>query len=89
MNQNIENKDAWLEVYIYCPHCDMLMCIEKRNCDIFRHGVFKNNNEQIPPHLSKERCDELARKGLIYGCGKPFELSVVDNNLIATICEYK
>ena len=89
MNQDIGNKKAWIEVYIPCPHCEQMMCIERRNCDIFRHGVYKNNNKQIPPHLPKKDCDELARKDLIYGCGKPFELSIVDDELVASICEYK
>jgi hypothetical protein len=41
------------------------------NCGIFRHGVYRTGFEQIPPHASKQVCDELYVKNLIYGCGKP------------------
>tara|TARA_B100000073_G_scaffold322095_1_gene303145 strand:- start:140 stop:361 length:222 start_codon:yes stop_codon:yes gene_type:complete len=44
------------------------------NCAIYRHGIFKNTGEQIDPHASKEICDKLVEKELIYGCGKPFKL---------------
>lgn len=34
-----------------------------------------NKGQQIPPHASQKVCDELAAKGLIWGCGKPFLLT--------------
>ena len=46
------------EIIITCPHCSFYILIEQLNCCIFRHGVFKNNNEQINPHEKKENCDQ-------------------------------
>lgn len=60
--------------YINCPHCDNIIIIKKINCGIFRHGVFKKNNKQIPPHAKKDYCDKLIKDDLIYGCGKPFQI---------------
>ena len=42
------------------------------NCQIFRHGVYKMNNQPINPHAPREECDRLALEGLIHGCGRPF-----------------
>lgn len=78
------------EPILYCPHCKDIIIIEKINCAIFRHGVLKNNNQQIDPHASKELCDYYIRENLIYGCGKPFKIILNnDNNNLETIeCEY-
>ena len=76
-----------MEVVI-CPHCKESIIIEEINCAIFRHAVLKINNQQINPHSSKDICDELIEKKLIYGCGKPFQLIKKDNKLEAVICEY-
>ena len=46
------------------------------------------NNEQINPHASKDICDALIEKKLIYGCGKPFQLIKNNNKLEAVICNY-
>jgi hypothetical protein len=76
---------------IECPHCLQQIIIMKNeiNCAIFRHGVLKSNGVQMPPHLEKRICDELVRRNLIYGCGKPFQLVKNDKNEIkATICGY-
>ena len=73
---------------IQCPHCNDYIIIEQINCAIFRHGVLKINNQQINPHSSKDICDDLIEKKLIYGCGKPFKLIKKDNKLEAVICEY-
>lgn len=76
---------------IECPHCFQPIIIMKNeiNCAIFRHGIFKQNGEQIPPHLPKKHCDELVLKKLIYGCGKPFQLVANDKNeMIPKICDY-
>jgi len=73
------------ELIINCPHCNELVIIEQMNCRIFRHGVYKNNNEQINPHLNKQSCDELFLTNKIYGCGKPF---FINNLLKAEKCEY-
>jgi RNA-binding protein YhbY len=76
-----------MEVVI-CPHCKESIIIEEINCAIFRHAVLKINNQQINPHSSKDICDDLIEKKLIYGCGKPFQLIKKDNKLEAVICEY-
>ena len=58
-------------ILVKCAHCEDLIIINKKdfNCKIFRHGVYKSNNEQIDSHLCKEECDRLFNEGLIYGCG--------------------
>jgi hypothetical protein len=71
---------------VQCPHCKDYIEIEKLNCGIFRHGIYISNGMQIPPHASKEICDELFAKGLIYGCGKPFKINA--NTFEIEICEY-
>jgi len=63
------------------------------NCKIFRCGIYKNNFEQIDPHLNKEECDRLYNNGLIYGCSKPFIVNITiknDNNVDyeSVICDY-
>ena len=59
------------------------------NCKIYRHGIYKNTLEQIDPHMKKEECDRLARIGLIYGCGKPFKIEVLEeNNYKISKCDY-
>lgn len=72
-------------ISIQCPHCDEWIWIEQFNCRIFRHGVFKNNYQQIPPHASKQECDDWSRQELIYGCGKPFRIEE-DGRVV--ICDY-
>ena len=75
---------------IQCPHCQEFIIVEKLNCGIFRHGVLIQNGEQIPPHLGKPMCDELAEKKLIYGCGKPFKISKTNEStpFSIEICDY-
>ena len=71
-----------------CVNCDEYLIIEKLNCGIFRHGVFKSNQTQIPPHESKEKCDGYIKKNVIYGCGKPFKVSLVNNIYVIEKCDY-
>ena len=59
------------DLIISCPHCNQPILIDKLNCRIFRHGIFKRNGKQIHPHSSKELCDFYTKEGLIYGCGRP------------------
>jgi hypothetical protein len=33
-----------------------------------------NQGQQVPSHASQQVCDDLVAKGLIWGCGKPFQL---------------
>lgn len=58
-----------------CPHCCMMCLVKKEDirCTIFRHAVFKNKLEFVPPHAPKEECDRWIRENLVYGCGKPFK----------------
>lgn len=67
-----------------CPWCGTSIEIEQINCGIFRCGILKSNNEQIPPHLSKEECEKFVEEDLIYGCGKPFRY--IEGNLEK--CDY-
>ena len=62
---------------VTCPHCNDSVIIEEINCGIFRHGVLKINGQQMDPHSSEQICNELFESGLIYGCGKPFQIRVV------------
>ena len=70
---------------IQCPHCNDYVWIDQLNCRIFRHGYFKTSEkatekafnqlgEQIPPHSTQTECDAWVKKGLVYGCTKPFQI---------------
>lgn len=77
-----------MTLIIQCPHCKSDIEIVQVNCGIFRHGMFKNTFQQIPPHSSKEDCDKFVELSQIYGCGKPFSLILRNGNYIAEECEY-
>jgi len=72
---------------LVCPHCNQFIIIEQVNCGIFRHGIYKNG-EPLPPHESKETCDNVLKNQLIYGCGKPFRVILHDNKFEIQICDY-
>ena len=74
-----------INLIITCPHCNDPIIIDQLNCKIFRHGVFKNTNQQINPHSTKLECEYYLINDLIYGCGKPFQ--IIDNNIVQ-ICDY-
>jgi hypothetical protein len=77
------------EPIVVCPHCKEPILIEKLNCGIFRHGVLKVTGQQMAPHLDKYHCDSLKERDLIYGCGKPFQVKVDENQLFfAEECDY-
>jgi hypothetical protein len=76
------------EHILVCPHCNQLIIIEKINCAIFRHGIFKESGKQIDPHSSKDLCEYYIRENLIYGCGKPFKIILLNNELKTEICDY-
>lgn len=83
--------DPGFEFYIFtCPYCEGTILVHRNelNCRIFRHGVFKANQEQIPPHLCKEECDRLAATGLIDGCGKPFRVEGNGTDAKVVVCDY-
>lgn len=69
-----------------CPHCKLKFVVYKTEigCQVFRHGVYKHNNEPINPHAPKDFCDQMVKEGKIWGCGKPFKY----DGKIATVCEY-
>jgi hypothetical protein len=48
----------------------------------------KSDYKQIPPHLPKVECDKLVAEDKIYGCGKPFQLVLVEGEWKPVICEY-
>lgn len=77
-------------IVVECPHCKHLVYIvlKELNCQIFRHGIFKNNYQQIDPHLSKEKCEELVKTNSIYGCSKPFKIVHHNGSYKAVVCEY-
>ena len=74
---------------ISCPHCKDPIIIMKINCGIFRHGVMIKTGKQIDPHADKQKCEQLIKDNLIYGCGKPFKITKLkDNELNIEICDY-
>jgi hypothetical protein len=79
------------ELILQCPHCKEDVIITQVNCAIFRHGIYKNNLQQIDPHAPKEKCDELIKNNEIYGCGKPFRIKKINTNSnewISEVCDY-
>jgi len=77
-------------IIIECPHCSQMCEVVELNCRIFRCGIYKNNFQQIPPHLPEKDCNELKTKDLIFGCGKPFQAvdDVSNNTIVCIICDY-
>jgi len=83
--------DSSTGYYIYqCPHCEDYIETDKEqlNCKIFRHGVFRKNGKQLPPHSKKNVCDQAKAKGLIYGCGKPYRITKNQSQLAVEVCGY-
>lgn len=77
------------ELIVVCPNCNEFVFVKEINCGIFRHAAMKDSGEQIDPHSTKEKCEDLKKRDLIYGCGKPFRISVSDNGEInIQTCDY-
>ena len=78
--------------YIFqCPNCNHDVIVDKRdiNCCIFRHGIFKNNFQQIPPHSSENMCKKYIENDQIYGCGLPFQINFIsETNYEVIKCDY-
>jgi len=74
--------------FINCPQCGITIEILALNCQIFRCGVLKSNGTQINPHLNKIECVDLKEKDLIYGCGAPFWVSLINDTYEASLCDY-
>jgi len=66
-----------------CPHCRGGVEVLKKDirCTIFRHGTYINGS-QMNPHEKKIKCDKLACHEMIYGCGRPFKLHIMRNDVI-------
>ncbi len=79
--------EYYIMIQVSCPHCHGTVIIEEVNCAIFRHGTLKTG-EQVPPHSSKEECDNLVEKKEIYGCGRPFRIRQEGDTWIAEDCGY-
>jgi hypothetical protein len=78
-----------MEKIITCPNCNNYIIISELNCCIFRCGIYKETNQQIDQHLSKEMCNILIKNDLIYGCSKPFQIIVQDDGTwIVQKCDY-
>ena len=77
-----------MEPIVKCPFCDEFIIIEKINCGIFRHGIIKSTLKQMEPHLPKDKCDYLKEKNMIFGCGKPFQILMVNEEMIVQKCDY-
>lgn len=77
-----------MSFFVNCPHCNLITEILEINCAIFRHGIYKNNFQQMHPHSPKEICDHAIQNNLIYGCGLPFKIVNVGNQYNAIICDY-
>jgi hypothetical protein len=89
---------------VQCPHCvaageeewKTWIEVDRKdfNCKIFRHGIMRypyvNAGIMVPmpPHASKRLCDELAAKGLIIGCGKPYRVVEQEGKVTAEVCGY-
>ena len=80
-----------MDIILTCCHCNNIFIVNTKefNCKILRHGIYKSNYQQINPHLPKNECDRLFNNDLIYGCGKPLQIIVNDNNdYEVIICDY-
>lgn len=75
-------------IVLLCPHCQNPFIMEKLNCGIFRHGIYKDSNNQMNPHSSEEICNKVVQEDLIYGCGKPFQIVQEKGQYIVKICDY-
>jgi hypothetical protein len=75
---------------VECPHCKCFVEIAEVNCAIFRHGIYKQNGQQMNPHLPKAECDRLVATGAIHGCGRPFQVKqgATVGELVAEVCDY-
>jgi hypothetical protein len=77
-------------LFFDCPHCSLQIIVSKDelNCRIFRHAIYKSNYKQIDPHLSFDECQLLIKQDKVFGCCKPFQIIVDNNNLFVQKCDY-
>jgi hypothetical protein len=85
-----KHMDANGVLFLQCPYCLGTVEVKETeiNCSIFRHGIFKHNGEQIPPHSPKQDCDRYIAEDSIYGCGGPFRLVKTNQCWTAEVCDY-
>lgn len=76
------------ENFVKCPHCDMYVEVIALNCKIFRCGIYKSTMKQVDPHMRKEECDRISSEDLIYGCGKPFRVDIINGQYLSRVCDY-
>lgn len=89
MDLNPETNALTNDIVVTCPHCLKHVLISELNCQIFRHGTFIDNGQQVNPHATKEVCDYFVANDMIYGCGKPFRIIKGEDGIfVAIICEY-
>jgi len=83
------DKETNLLIYP-CPHCKLstTTLVSELACCIFRHGINKQNQQQIPPHESKERCDAFASNPDYVGCCKPYRIDNINGSYKVSICDY-
>lgn len=77
--------------YVFrCRHCNEDFVVNRNdfNCMILRHGVYKENMNNMNPHAPQSECDQLFQDGLIFGCGKPLKIIEVDGTFDVIICDY-
>jgi hypothetical protein len=77
-----------MSIIVECPHCKLQIEIVEVNCAIFRHGVYKETQQQMNPHTPKTECDSAFQENRIYGCGKPFRLVKNNDTFEAIVCDY-
>lgn len=73
---------------INCPHCNILIYVEKLNCGVFRCGIIKKSMQQIPPHADEKTCLKFKSNNQIYGCGNPFRIKNTGSEFIIEKCDY-
>lgn len=73
---------------VLCPRCDNYIEILDINCGIFRHAVYKIGLNQMNPHASEIECEKAIEEQTIYGCGKPFRINKIENELKIEKCDY-
>lgn len=71
---------------VACPHCGVGIVVDALNCGIFRCGVWRATGAQLDPHLPEEEC--RAAVGLIWGCGRPFQITVESGVFRVAACGY-
>ena len=77
-----------VDICVLCPHCNDYVLISQLQCGIFRHGVYIKTKKPIPPHASRKQCDDLIKCKLIFGCGKPFQVKLINNVIVVSVCKY-